>query len=66
MADNNKEVQVFLSELKKKSKKLGWAGFKPDCLQIFNGPKCFLVVLVPYTICQGKFFQLLFVNFFIK
>ncbi|XP_046848352.1 LOW QUALITY PROTEIN: solute carrier organic anion transporter family member 4A1-like [Xenia sp. Carnegie-2017] len=53
MADKMKEVEVFLPELKKKSKKFGWAGFKPDCLQIFNGPKCFLVVLVPYTICQA-------------
>ena len=57
MADDMKEVEVILPELKKKSQKFGWAGFKPDCLQIFNGPKCFLVVLVPYTICQGKVFN---------
>jgi hypothetical protein len=39
---------------KTSSLKFGWGKFRPECLQIFNGPKCFLFVLVVFNVSQGK------------
>ena len=51
-----KEEVPFIAESEKKSSSLrfGWGKFRPECLQILNGPKSFLCVLVLVTFCQGK------------
>ena len=41
-------------EKKSTSLRFGWGKFRPNCLQIFNGPKCFLFLLVLFTMSQGK------------
>ena len=41
-------------EKKSSSLKFGWGKFRPNCLQIFNGPKCFIFLLVVFTVSQGK------------
>ena len=52
---SEKEEAPFIAEEKKSSSlKFGWGKFRPACLQIFNGPKCFVFALVLYTVCQGK------------
>jgi hypothetical protein len=60
MEKNNstqKEQVPFITTSDKKklsSLKFGWGKFRPECLQIFNGPKCFLFVLVFFSVSQGK------------
>ncbi|XP_031568522.1 solute carrier organic anion transporter family member 4C1-like [Actinia tenebrosa] len=41
------------SKLKEDDLRFGWGKFKPDCLQCFNGPKCFMVFLVIFSVMQG-------------
>jgi hypothetical protein len=52
-----KEEAPFIANSDKKkssSLKFGWGKFRPECLQIFNGPKCFLFLIVFFAISQGK------------
>ncbi|XP_028411530.1 solute carrier organic anion transporter family member 4A1-like isoform X2 [Dendronephthya gigantea] len=53
---DEKEVAPFIEnsdEEKSSELKFGWGKFRPKCLQIFNGPKCFLFILIFYTISQA-------------
>jgi hypothetical protein len=45
-----------MSEKKENNDRLrfGWGKFRPDCLQCLNGPKCFMVFLVIFSMMQGK------------
>ena len=45
---------VEADEKKSSSLQFGWGKFRPECLQILNGPKSFLCVLILVTLCQGK------------
>ena len=45
---------VEADEKKASSLRFGWGKFRPECLQILNGPKSFLCVLILVTLCQGK------------
>ena len=51
-----KEKLPFIAESdeKKASLRFGWGKFRPECLQILNGPKSFLCALVLLTFCHGK------------
>jgi hypothetical protein len=53
-SNEKEEVPFIANSDKKKPLKFGWGKFRPDCLQIFNGPNCFLFVVVLFTVCQGK------------
>ena len=54
---SEKEELPFIPKSDEKipsSLKFGWGKFRPKCLQIVNGPKCFLSAVVVFTACQGN------------
>jgi hypothetical protein len=56
-SDEKEEVPFIANVDEKKpesSLRFGWGKFRPDCLQIFNGPKCFLFMLVFFSAAQGN------------
>lgn len=56
--DEKEEIPFIENSDEEKSSllKFGWGKFRPKCLQTFNGPKCFLFVLVFYTVSQGNMY----------